>query len=213
MKNEYIERLLKEGLIWFPEKGMGWYPVRNTHYDDEYFNEYVRMERTKIGECLNRFRVEFINSYTKGLVLDIGIGSGTFIRRRGNCIGYDICPKAVYLLQKEKLFFNPYNGGVQWSRIKAVTFFDTLEHLEWPELILNQIGRQFVFISMPIFRDHEHLLRSKHLKKDEHFLYFTEKGLIGYMADYGFGLLESRDDETRCGREDIKSYVFRRGRG
>ncbi len=208
--NEYVEKLLKEGLIWFPEKGMGWYPVKKTHYDDDYFNTYVRMEHTEIGECLNKFRIAFVNKYTKGLVLDIGICCGTFLKRRGHCIGYDVCEKATYYLMRKDLYFNPYNGGAAWSKIKGITFFDSLEHLEWPELIFKQIGRQFIFITMPIFTDFNHLLRSKHLKKDEHFLYFTEPGLIKYMANYGFGLLEQRDDETQCGREDIMAFVFRR---
>jgi len=208
--NEYVERQLKEGLAWFPERGMGYYPVTKTHYDDNYFNEYVRMEHTEIGECLNKFRVDLVNKYTKGLVLDIGIGCGTFVKRRGNCVGFDICPKASSLLQRNNMYFDPHNGGAGWLKIKGITFFDSLEHLEWPELIFKQIGRQYIFIIIPIFQDFDHLLRSKHLKRDEHFLYFTELGLIKYMANYGFGLLEKRDDEIRCGREDIKAFVFRR---
>lgn len=208
--NEYIEQLTKNRLIWFPEKGLGWYPVKKTHYDEDYFNEYVKKEQTKIGKCLNTFRVDWVNSYTKGLVLDIGIGSGTFMKKRGNCVGYDICPKALYLLQKEELFFNPYNGAGLWPRIESVTFFDTLEHIEWPELILGNIGRQFIFLSIPIFRDAQHAVKSKHFKREEHYLYFTEWGLIGYMKKYGFELVENREDESGCGREDIKSYVFRR---
>lgn len=208
--NEYVEKLMREGLVWFPEEGMGWYPVKRTHYDDDYFNAYVRMEYTEIGECLNKFRVELVNKHTKGLVLDIGIGCGTFIKRRGRCVGYDICPKATYLLMRKDLYFNPYNGGVVWSKIKGVTFFDTLEHLEWPELIFNNISRQFIFLTMPIFRDFEHLVGSKHLKKDEHFLYFTDRGIIKYMANYGFELLERHENEMQCGREDIMAYVFRR---
>lgn len=208
--NEYVERCMKKGLVWFPEKEFGWYPVKNTHYDDNYFDTYVNMERTEISKCLNEFRVDLVNEYTKGLVLDIGIGCGTFIKKRDNCVGYDICPKATYLLQKKDLFFNPYNGGALWRKIKGVTFFDSLEHLQWPELIFNHIDRQFIFISIPIFRDVKHLLRSKHLKKEEHYLYFTDKGFIKYMANYGFQLVDKRDDETACGREDIKTYVLRR---
>jgi len=208
--NEYVEKMVNKGLIWFPEKGLGFYPVKKTHYDDAYFNEYVKKEKTKIGRCLNKFRVEWVNSYTKGLVLDVGIGSGTFMRRRGNCVGYDVCPKALYLLQQKSLFFNPYNGTGLWNEIKGVTFFDTLEHIEWPELILGNIGRQFVFLSIPVFRNAEHAVSSKHFKREEHYLYFTERGLINYMKNYEFELLETRDDETRCGREAIKSYVFRR---
>lgn len=208
--NEYVEQCMKKGLVWFPEKGFGWYPVKDTHYDDNYFNEYLRMEHTEIGKCLNKFRVDLVNKYTQGLVLDIGIGCGAFIKQRDNCVGYDICPKATYMLQKQDLFFNPYNGGALWRKIKGVTFFDTLEHLQWPELIFEHIGRQFVFVSMPIFQDVKHLLQSKHLKKEEHYLYFTERGFIDYMASYGFELLDKREDETVCGREDIKTYVLRR---
>ncbi len=208
--NEYVEQCMKKGLVWFPEKGFGWYPVKDTHYDDNYFNEYLRMENTEIGECLNKFRIDLVNKYTQGLVLDIGIGCGTFINQRDNCVGYDICPKATYLLQKKELFFNPYNGGALWKKIKGVTFFDTLEHIQWPELIFEHINRQFIFVSMPIFQDVKHLLRSKHLKKEEHYLYFTERGFIDYMASYGFELLDKREDETVCGREDIKTYVLRR---
>lgn len=208
--HEYIEQLVKTELIWLPEKEIGWYPVINTHYDDEYFNEYIRREHTEIGDCLNRFRVNFVNSYTKSLVLDIGIGCGTFIKKRDNCVGYDICPKATYLLQKKGLFFNPYNNKEDWKRIKGVTFFDSLEHIEWPELILKNITQQFVFISIPIFRDISHIMKSKHFKKNEHYIYFTEHSLIEFMMHYEFKLLEKRDDEIRCGREDIMSYVFRR---
>ena len=208
--SEYVEQLLRNGLVWFPEKGIGWYPVKNTHYDEKYFDTYVSMEHTEIGECLNKFRKDFVNKYTKGLVLDIGIGCGAFVRRRGNCVGFDICPKATHLLQRNGIYMNPYNGGTYWSKIKGITFFDSLEHMEWPELIFKQIGKQFIFITMPIFRGIDHLLSSKHLKKDEHFLYFTEQGLIEYMNNYGFDLLEKRDDEIQCGREDIMAYVFRR---
>lgn len=209
--NEYVEKLMSGGLVWFPEKGLGYYPVKKTHYDDQYFNEYVRMAHTAMGESLNEFRTALVNKYTKGLVLDVGIGCGTFMKRRGNCIGFDVCPKAIYQLQRSDQFFNPYNGAGAWKDIKGVTFFDSLEHMEWPELIFDNITDQFIFVSIPIFRDAEHVISSRHFKKEEHFLYFTDQGFINYMASYGFESLERRDDEIRCGREDIYTYVFQRG--
>ena len=209
--NEYVEKLMSGGLVWFPEKGLGYYPVKKTHYDDQYFNEYVRMEHTDMGGKLNKFRAALVNKYTKDLVLDVGIGCGTFMKRRGNCIGFDVCPKAIYQLKRTEQFFNPYNGAGAWKDIKGITFFDSLEHMEWPELIFSNITDQFVFVSIPIFRDAEHVVGSKHFKKEEHFLYFTDQGFINYMKSYGFEPLEKRDDEIRCGREDIYTYVFQRG--
>ena len=209
--NEYVEKLMSGGLVWFPEKGLGYYPVKKTHYDDQYFNEYVRMEHTDMGGKLNKFRSSLVNKYTKGLVLDVGIGCGTFMKRRGNCIGFDVCPKAIYQLKRTEQFFNPYNGAGAWKDIKGITFFDSLEHMEWPELIFSNITDQFVFISIPIFRDAEHVVNSKHFKKEEHYLYFTDQGFINYMKSYGFESLEILDEEIRCGREDIYTYVFQRG--
>jgi len=209
--NGYIGTLIEDELIWLPEKGIGYYPVDNTIVDyDNYYDEWVRRESTPIGKCLNEFRIEFVNSYTRGLILDIGIGCGTFIKKRGNCVGYDICLRSSYLLQENGLFFNPYRKDKLWGKIEGVTFFDSLEHIEHPESLFKNIKNQFVFIIIPIFKDLSSLLRSKHFKKYEHYFYFTDKGLIRYMKYYGFEMLERREDEEKCGREDIGAYVFRR---
>lgn len=40
--------------------------------------------------------------------------------------------------------------------------------------------------------------------------YFTDHGLVAWMAGYGFRHVERSDQETRLGREDIGTYVFER---
>jgi len=209
-----IKHHMKNGLIWLPELGIGYFPVHNNPrnpYDDKYFDKYARYENTEIGKRLNKFRVDLVNRYTKGLVLDIGIGCGSFIKQRGNCLGYDICLKSVRLLKKEGLFYSPYNNGnnLETKGIEGITFFDSLEHIKHPERILNKVNRQFVFISLPTFKGVEHLLKSRHYKKDEHRYYFTQDSLAKYMKYYGFSLIEVMDDEIKCGREDIYTYVFK----
>lgn len=211
--NEMIKKQMKTNLIWLPELEIGYYPVHNnpsTPYNDEYFDKYVRYGKAKIGECLNKFRINLVNKYTRGLILDMGIGCGSFIKHRGNCLGYDICSKAVRLLKEEKLFYNPYNTDFEAKGIEGITFFDSLEHIKYPERIFNKIKGQFVFVSIPIFKGIEHLLKSKHFRKDEHFYYFTQKSFIQFMGNYGFDLIESMDNEIKCGREDIYTYVFER---
>ena len=209
--NGYVGTLIKDELIWLPEKGVGYFPVDNqvVNYDN-YYDEWVRRESTSIGKCLNEFRIELVNSYTNGLILDIGIGCGTFIKKRGNCVGYDICSKSSYLLQNSGLFFNPYSENKLWNKIEGITFFDSLEHIECPERLFKNIKSQYLFVIIPIFEDLSSLLHSKHFKKHEHYFYFTDKGLIGFMEYYGFEMLERREDEERCGREDIGAYVFKR---
>jgi hypothetical protein len=207
-----IGNMIKEELIWIPEKGAGHFPVHNAKYDTEYFNKYVRYERTPIGHKINAFRKRIVNKYTKAKVLDIGIGSGSFIKHRGNCLGYDINPKGRSWLEKKGLFFDPYRLA-DFNSIRGITFFDSLEHIRKPEIIFYSLTDQFVFVSIPIFKDLEHLLKSKHLRKNEHYYYFTEKGFIEYMANYNFNLLEVRDDEIKCGREDVYTFIFQKKAG
>lgn len=206
--DEVLEELIKKNLIWLPKQEIGYFPVNQHVYDDEYFNKYVIYESTEIGRCLNSFRVNLVNRYTKGQILDIGVGCGTFIKLRGNCAGYDVNPKAVRFLKSLGLFYNPYEKN--FEEIEGITFFDSLEHIEYPGRILSKVKRQFVFVSIPIFIDLEHLLSSRHLREDEHFYYFTKCSFIRYMVSFGFKLLEFRDDEIKCGREDIYTFVFRK---
>ena len=207
--DEVIKEQMEKNLVWLPKQEVGYFPVNQRVYDDEYFNKYVVYENTETGRCLNSFRVNLVNRYTKGRVLDIGIGCGTFIKLRGSCVGYDVNPKAVRFLKSLELFYNPYEENLE--KMEGVTFFDSLEHIEHPGRILNKVKRQFVFVSIPIFKGLEHLLSSRHLREDEHFYYFTKRSFIRYMASFGFKLLEFRDDEIKCGREDIYTFVLRKG--
>jgi len=206
--DEVIRKEMEKSLVWLPKQEIGYFPVNQRVYDDEYFNKYVMYESTEIGRCLNSFRVNLVNRYTKGQVLDIGVGCGTFIKLRGSCVGYDVNPKAVEYLKSLELFYNPYEEN--FEEMEGITFFDSLEHIENPGRILNKIKRQFVFVSIPIFKDLEHLLSSRHLREDEHFYYFTKRSFIRYMDSFDFKLLELRDDEIKCGREDIYTFVLRK---
>jgi hypothetical protein len=65
-------------------------------------------------------------------------------------------------------------------------------------------------VSCPIYENSEHILRSKHFRKDEHCWYWTEQGLITFMRHYGFEVVESNRMESDIGREDIGTFVFKR---
>jgi hypothetical protein len=213
--DEAIRELMKKTLVWLPTLEIGYFPVTKNVYDDKYFDKYVGYEDTEIGKCLNEFRISLVNRYTRGRVLDIGVGCGTFIKDRGaeRTFGYDINPKAVNLLKDMKIFYNPYEEDFERDRLEGITFFDSLEHIKYPGRILRKINKQFVFVSIPIFRDLEHLLNSKHLRDDEHFYYFTRGSFIKYMGIFGFKSLETSYTEIKCGREDIGTFVFRKEKG
>jgi hypothetical protein len=95
------------------------------------------------------------------------------------------------------------------SKIDAMSFWDSLEHIHNPTALLDNI-KTYAFISCPVYRDKEHILGSKHFRPDEHCWYWTKTGLMAFMSNFGFTLIEYSNVETFLGREDIGSFVFKR---
>ncbi|KAA5949406.1 class I SAM-dependent methyltransferase [Pantoea sp. Bo_2] len=201
-----FNELQATSLIWLPEHGIGKYPVEiSDHpYDYSYFDKYKSMAGTKIGKALNLARVEMVKRHWRGIVVDIGIGSGSFIELYGNALGFDINPAGVSWLKDRGVWADLYT-----ETYEALTMWDCLEHLYEPELAVAQ-AKKWVFLSIPVFDDAEHVLRSKHFRKDEHVFYFTHTGLLRWFDGQGFDCIEHNTMETKLGREGIGSYAFRR---
>jgi methyltransferase family protein len=160
-------------------------------------------------------RVDFVARYYQGPLADIGIGSGAFIEKRWErkqtTFGYDVNPVGIKWLKDRDLFVDPYDYSAQPGEValSSMSLWDVLEHMpDYPRLLANV--REWLFLSLPIFRDADHVLRSKHFKPLEHCWYFTSQGLLIAMERCGFALVTESDFETELGREDIGSFVFRR---
>ena len=91
-----------------------------------------------------------------------------------------------------------------------MTFWDSLEHIARPEVLLSKVTGQTVFISTPIYTDAEDCIRSKHFKPKEHYWYWTDWGLRGWLRELGFAVVKSHERETDAGREAIGTYVAKR---
>lgn len=204
MKDTTLDKWLENELFWVPRKGIGFYPVKpeEEHYDQEYFDIYINYAESPIAEDLNNARVNLIKKYIDHGVLDVGIGCGTFIESCEGSIGTDVNTVGIKWLEDRDILWN----GVP---VKAATFWDSLEHLPNPDEMLNKV-REWAFVSLPIFKDVNHILRSKHFKPTEHRWYFTEEGFINWMYDKGFECVEMNRMEEELGREDIGTYVFKR---
>lgn len=203
--NVIFRAAVEDTLVWLPEKGWGYYNVRDSPYDQSYLQNYIRLADTEIGKKLLDFRLSLVNSYARtSRIIDVGVGSGSFVRARRDTLGYDINPHAVEFLKKENLWCDYYN-----SIVNNITCWDSFEHIKDSYSLLSRVLR-FVFISIPIFKDVDHVLRSKHFKKSEHCYYFTEKGLVTYMEEHDFRCLHVCYQEVKIGREDIGTFVFER---
>jgi hypothetical protein len=203
-------QLARGRLTWWPQLGIGFYPVEAglTPYDQDYFDNFDRNARTDLGRALMQARFNFVERHYRGTLIDVGIGSGAFIdlrrARRRTTYGYDVNPAGIAWLEERALFVDPYLVSFD-----ALTLFDVLEHLRDFQSLLANVS-EWLFLSLPIFRDAEHALRSKHFKPDEHCWYFTRDGLVLAMKMCGFGLISESAIETELGREDIGTFAFKR---
>ncbi len=156
-------------------------------------------------------RVSFVNRHTRGPVVDVGIGSGAFVSLRNQdmftatTLGYDVNPVAVNWLIKNNRWWDINNQQL----LPSICFWDVLEHIPDFRSIIARVSN-FVFVSIPIFDDAEHVLKSKHFRKDEHIWYFTADGLVWMFNQMGFELVEENRAEEAIGREDIGCYAFKR---
>lgn len=181
----------------------------NINYNKEYFENYINYENSKISKKLNNFRCEITKNYSTN-VLDIGIGSGSFLNQLNiKKAGYDINPYGIEWLKNNNLFYDPYS--VDEIEFDCITFWDVIEHILEPFNIFKRIKKgAFLITSIPIFDKIEKVHLSKHYKPNEHLYYFTTNGFIFMMGKYGFDLCEIRSDETRVGRECILTFVFQK---
>jgi hypothetical protein len=177
-------------------------------YDDAYYAKCASYEGQQIAEKINAGRIALVDKYVGiGRIVDVGIGSGEFIRKRPNTWGHDVNPAGIEWLKRNDLWaktLTPFAGA---------TFWDVLEHVEEPEQYLRQVQlHAFVFTSLPIFYGLGGIRLSKHYRPGEHLYYWTEDGFIEWMQRHGFMHLETQRFEMEAGRESILSFAFRRYR-
>lgn len=194
----------RKTLQWLPELGIGWYPVDDQPYDAAYWERYRKMDQSSSGELLTQMRSDWVAQHASTSDLcDIGIGGGRFTEEVSQA-GFDVNPSAIDWLKTNGFWRNPYV-----ERFSSLTFWDSLEHIADPRPLLEQI-RTWAFVSIPIFKDSEHILRSKHFRKDEHCWYFTRAGFQSFMKMHGFECRGVSIMEQNAGREDIETFAFRR---
>ena len=183
--------------------------TKSVPYDNTYFQRYIDMENTPISSRINDCRKKMVKGIS-GHVLDIGIGSGEFMKTCGKrCYGYDVNEVAVEWLISQNSFMDPYNGV--HGTIDVITLWDVMEHMRRPsDLLLSLRFGMHVMVSLPTFPDLKSVVASKHYRPNEHWYYFTVDGIKKFFFDMGYECLDVNDSETVAGRESIMSYHFYR---
>ncbi|RPZ37380.1 hypothetical protein IPC563_05040 [Pseudomonas aeruginosa] len=197
--------VLTDCLLWSEELGMGFHPRPPMDYSGPYFEKYQALDATPMGAALTTARVDMVRRHFDGEVLDVGIGGGRFVIESGGN-GFDVNEEAVQWLKSRNAYADPYKG------VAAITCWDSLEHVPDPEALVRSVG-EWVFVSMPVYKDQADCLKSKHFKPGEHLHYWSVRGLIGWFAKMNFGCVEINERESDLGREGITSFAFRRFHG
>ncbi|MFL3604307.1 methyltransferase domain-containing protein [Pseudomonas aeruginosa] len=197
--------VLTDCLLWSEELGMGFHPRPPMDYSGPYFEKYQALDATPMGAALTAARVDMVQRHFDGEVLDVGIGGGRFVIESGGK-GFDVNEEAVQWLKSRNAYADPYKG------VAAITCWDSLEHVPDPEALVRSVG-EWVFVSMPVYKDQADCLKSKHFKPGEHLHYWSVRGLIGWFAKMNFGCVEINERESDLGREGITSFAFRRFHG
>lgn len=193
-------------ISWDINYGIGFLNILPRAYDEDYFKKYVGYENTATGRKITERRIAFVDKWHGGKMLDVGVGSGHFCRSRKDTFGYDINPVAIEILKSHGIY-----ADIKDNVFQAYSFFDSFEHIKnHDEMLLSMEKDTFVFMSIPIFTDMTHVLKSKHFRIDEHYWYFTSTGLLKYMTMRGFCCVDIDNFEIKCGREDILSFAFRK---
>ena len=195
----------ENSLIWCPEKGMGFHPQEPISYEHDYWQKYLVMDDTPLGDDLTKARKELVDWYYSGPVVDVGIGGGKFVTAMGaEGYGYDVNANAINWLMENNRFYDPYA-----SYVDCITCWDSLEHIPDPEALISKV-RGWVFVSLPIFNNPNTITSSKHYRPGEHIWYWSDIGLVKWFKELGFVNVEKNEMETELGREAISTYVFRR---
>lgn len=172
-----------------------------------YFDKCNGYAGTEIADRLNFGRVVFVNYFVGAdlPVLDVGVGSGEFIRHRPNTWGYDVDQRAAAMLRLTGKWSDDF------SAFRAFTFWDVIEHVEEPRGYFKQMAfGARAFFSIPVFDDLASIRQSRHYRPGEHLYYWTRVGFIDWIRLHGFHMLCVSDFETKAGRDSICSFAFER---
>lgn len=182
--------------------GIAFFEYPPIRYDLEYFNKYLRYEQSEMGVNITKARVALVMKYHPCSVLDIGIGSGHFLKELpiSNKAGIDINEYALQLIRER-------GWEVKQDHYEMMTFWDSLEHIVDHHLLIEKYCPMYIAMTLPIFEEGK-VYESKHFRPGEHFWYFTHSGIIYHMGKFGYSLLEYNDMEQKLGREEVWTYVF-----
>jgi hypothetical protein len=183
-------------------------------YDEAYFHKYIEYENSVKGKGITDFRVGMVQKMLcaeeeKLACLDIGIGSGHFMKELKK--NTDLVVEGLDINKVAKKWMKTHGYSSKRKRYDILTFWDVLEHIPEPWRLWENYNPKYLAVSIPLFKDKEHAINSRHFRPEEHWWYFTLEGFMTWMGSMDWEICAySTAESTKWGREDIFSFGFRR---
>jgi hypothetical protein len=195
---------------------------KSVEYGKEYHDKYEEYSKTDRGDAILKYRSSLIKNLSdyrfkvraikEFNILDFGCG---YAQLR-NTLSYPIIYHAYDI--------NEYSAKSISNKIDTVyikenpekyiydcvCFFDSLEHIKEIAGLPKFFKTRSFIVSIPIFSDLDKIQESRHFRPDEHYWYFTDKGIRWFFESFGYYCISSGDEEIKAGREDIYTYVFKK---
>ena len=119
-------------------------------------------------------------------VIDIGCGLGDFLEFYPKALGLDINEECIHFCKNKKMnaeLFDGINLKFNDLTIGTVVLDNVLEHIEKPDLLLNEISRAvkpngLFIVGVPGVKGYE--------IDDDHKIYYSEKDLIKKIENFNF---------------------------
>lgn len=160
----------------------------------EYNESYISNSYDEYGEKVNYMsylRLGYIIGCYGDIprsIMDIGYGNGSFLNAASDivhdCYGYDI---TNYPLPEKD---NIYYTDILPLEVDIVTLFDSLEHFENIDEVIQSLNCKAICISVPFCHattfDDPWFDGWKHRRPGEHFWHFNINSLCNFMTRNGF---------------------------
>lgn len=187
-------------------------------YDEAYIQKYFDYGEKE--NYLSYLRLGYLLgtiNYKIDSILDIGYGSGSFLKACTNyipkCYGHDISgvkvPDGITFI--ENIYENEYD---------VITFFDVLEHFVDIDII-GKLKCNYIMISLPWCYNYDNKIwfhSWKHRKPNEHLHHFDKASLIKFFEKHNFNYVASSNIEDTIRKDNnnpetnILTAVFKKNK-